>query len=102
MYAVDFRYKKREKHYFVDGHEKPETLAYRPVFTNKYLDNEIRAHRCWVQVPLQESKELESIGHVPINCGYNYVDDDGIDMFEYYHVNSSYKFHDRLSSYASI
>ena len=33
MYAVGFRYKKREKHYFVDGHERPETLAYRPVFT---------------------------------------------------------------------
>jgi hypothetical protein len=27
MYAVGFRYKKREKHYFVDGHERPETLA---------------------------------------------------------------------------
>ena len=48
-------------------------------------------------MPLQESKELESIGHVPTNCGYNYVDDDGTDMVEY-HVDSSYKFHDRLST----
>ena len=28
MHAVGFRNKKREKHYFVDGHERPETLAY--------------------------------------------------------------------------
>ena len=27
-------YKQREKHYFVDaGHERPETIAYKPVFT---------------------------------------------------------------------
>jgi hypothetical protein len=30
MHAAGFRYKKRGKHYFVDGHERPETLAYRP------------------------------------------------------------------------
>ncbi len=27
VHAVGFWYKKREKHYFVDGHERPETLA---------------------------------------------------------------------------
>ena len=32
------------KHYFVDGHEKPETLAYRPVFTKQYLAHEGQAH----------------------------------------------------------
>ena len=37
MHACGFCYKKREKHYFVDGHERPETIAYRPVFTKKYL-----------------------------------------------------------------
>ena len=35
MHAVGFQYKKREKHYFVDGHEKLETLAYPPVFKKK-------------------------------------------------------------------
>ena len=44
MHACGFRYKKREKHYFVDGHERPETIAYRPVFTKKYLAYKIRAH----------------------------------------------------------
>jgi hypothetical protein len=51
MHACGFRYKKREKHYFVDGHERPEALAYRPVFTKKYIDDETRAHR-WLQMTL--------------------------------------------------
>ena len=45
MHTVGFRYKTRSnKHYFVDGHEKPETLAYRPVFTKQYLAHEGQAH----------------------------------------------------------
>ena len=95
MHAVGFRYKKRKKHYFVDGHERSETLAYRPVFTKKYLDNEIRAHR-WIQMTLEESKELESIGHVPINCCYNYVDNGARNMVKY-HIDTSHTFEDRLS-----
>ena len=46
MHACGFRYKKREKHkhHFVDGHEQPETIAYRLVFTRMYLAYEVRAH----------------------------------------------------------
>jgi hypothetical protein len=44
-----------------------------------------------------ESNELESIGHIAIQCGYNYVDDNGTDMVEY-HVDSSYIFEERLST----
>ena len=63
----------------------------------KYLDNEIRAHR-WIQMSLtEELEELESLGHVPLNCGYTYVDDNGTDMVEY-HVNTSYHFEERLSN----
>jgi hypothetical protein len=90
MHAFGFRYKKREKHYSVDGHKRPETLANQPVLTKKYLDNEIRARR-WIQMTLSKSKEVESIGHVPIDCGYNYVDDDGANTIEY-HVDSSYRY----------
>ena len=95
MYAVGFRFKKREKHYSVDGHERPETLAYRPVFTRKYLANEVRAHR-WIQMTLEESKRMESLEQVPTNCGYIYVNDDGIDMIEY-HIDVSYHFEDKLA-----
>ena len=94
MHACGFRYKKREKHYFVDGHERPETIAYRPVFTMKYLGYEIRAHR-WLQITLVESNELELNGSITTNSGFKYVADDGIDMVEY-HVDASYKFDQRL------
>lgn len=35
MHACGFCYKKREKHHFVDGHERPKTIAYRPVSFTK-------------------------------------------------------------------
>ena len=95
MHSCGFRYKKREKHYFVDGHERPETLAYRPVFTEKYLSYEVRAHR-WLQMTLDESNKLLLEGSVIANCGYNYVADDGTDMVEY-HIDTSYAFQDRLT-----
>jgi len=91
MHACGFR--KRENHYFVDGHERPETIAYRPVFTRKYIDEEIRAHR-WLQMTLIESQELELNGSVAPKCGYNYSVD-GVDMVEY-HIDTSYAFEERL------
>jgi hypothetical protein len=94
MHACGFRYKKREKHYFVDGHERPETIAYRPMFTKKYLGYEIRAHR-WIQMSLIESTEYESRGGIALNCGFNYVTDDGIKMVEY-HIDTSYEYEERL------
>ena len=94
MHAVGFRYKKREKHYFVDGHERPETIAYRPIFTNKYLLFELRTHR-WIQITKVDSKLLESNGDIAENCGFYYNTDDGVEMVEY-HVDASYKFQDKI------
>ncbi len=62
MHTCGFRYKKREKHYFVDDHERPETLKYRPVFTTEYPSYEIRAHR-WLQMTLEESNEGKIAAH---------------------------------------
>ena len=57
-----------------------------------------QAHR-WIQMTLNESKELESIDHVPTKCDYNAVDDDGTDMIKY-HVNFSYTgFQETLSMF---
>ena len=94
MHACGFRYKKREKHYFVDGHERPETIAYRPVFTKKYLSYEIRAHR-WIQMTLEDSNKLVLEGGITAHCGFHYVADDGSDMVEY-HIDASYAFQERL------
>ena len=87
MQAVGFRYKSRSKHYFVDGHEKPETLAYRPVFTKRYIAHEVQAYR-WIQLSLVASKVLEAQDLVAKNCGYRYVDPiDNVEMVEY-HVDA--------------
>ncbi len=87
MHACGFKYKKGEKHYFVDGHQRPETMAYRPVFTKQYLILEIQAHR-WLQITLEKLKELEASKNLAIDCGYNYVTDDGVAMVEY-HIDTS-------------
>ena len=94
MHACGFRYKKREKHYFVDGHERPETLKYRPVFTKEYLGYEVRAHR-WFHMTLAESNTLLSEGKIAAKCGYYYTSDDGVDMVEY-HIDTSYALEERL------
>ena len=41
---------------------------------------------------------MESLEQISTNCGYIYVDDDGIDMIEY-HVDMSYHFEDKLAGY---
>ena len=65
----------------------------------KYLDNEIRAHR-WIQITLEETQELESLGHVPVNCGYNFVldDEEGTRNMVEYHIDTSHTFDNRLST----
>jgi hypothetical protein len=41
---------------------------------------------------LEESKRtMESLEQVTTNCGYIYVDDDGVDLIEY-HIGMSYRF----------
>jgi hypothetical protein len=94
MHACGFRYKKREKHYFVDGHERPETLKYRPVFTKEYLGYEIRAHR-WLQMTLEELNELLPEGKIAAHSGFHYTASDGVSMVEY-HIDTSYAFEERL------
>ncbi len=41
---------------------------------------------------------MESLEQVPTNCGYIYIDDDGVDMIEY-HIDMSYHFDDKLAGY---
>ena len=72
MHSVGFRYKNRNKHYFVDGHEKPETLAYQPVFTKRYIARKVQAYR-WIQLSLLASRLLEAQDLAAKNCGYRYV-----------------------------
>ncbi|KAI2490954.1 hypothetical protein MHU86_23613 [Fragilaria crotonensis] len=84
MHATGFRYRNRGKHYFVDGHEKAETLAYRPIFTKRYIAHEVQAHR-WVQLTRAASEMLEAQDLIAKNCAYVYVDPiNNVEMMEYH------------------
>jgi hypothetical protein len=86
MHAVGFKYETRRKHYFVDGHEKADTLAYRRIFIAEYFKKEVNAPR-WVHFTAEKSKLLESQGLVVKNTGFHYSDHEGISMVEYHAEN---------------
>jgi hypothetical protein len=72
MHSVGFGYKNRSRHYFVDGHEKPETLAYQPVFTKQFIAHKVKAYR-WIQLSVLASRPLEAQDFAAKNCGYRCV-----------------------------
>ena len=48
----------RRKTYYVDAHEKPETIVCRRQFIKSFLDSEIRMHR-WIHLTSTEVASLE-------------------------------------------
>jgi hypothetical protein len=58
---LGFKYQVRKKAYYVDGCKRPATVDYRKKFVQQYLMYERRVH-CWLQISLEESKELEKKG----------------------------------------
>jgi hypothetical protein len=87
MHTCGFHFKRREKHYSVDGHKRPETIAYRPDFTQKYLGYKIRAHH-WT---------LISEGSLAATCVLSFHAAEASEIMEY-HVDATYAFDDRLST----
>jgi hypothetical protein len=84
MHAVGFKYMNRQKHYYVDGHERPETLKYRPIYTKRYLEHEVNAHR-WMQFTVESSNLLKAQGSINTELsGYSYTDSNGVAMVEYH------------------
>jgi hypothetical protein len=73
MKALGFRYEMQKKGYYVDGHEKPSTVAYCWFFCECYLAYEIRMFR-WEQITLEQIKELEEQGETVKVSGYHYID----------------------------
>ena len=54
MHQLGFHYETQKKGYYVDGHEKPATVAYQWEFTKRYLEYERRMF-CWIQIALEEA-----------------------------------------------
>jgi hypothetical protein len=93
LILLGFKYEPRRKGYYVDGHEKVETVTYRNKYIHRYLQSERRMFR-WIQVTADKSEELESGGLVTKNSGYKYTTNDGTVMVEY-HVDSCKEFQEK-------
>ena len=59
LLRLGYSYDMRKKTYYVDAHEKPETVEYRKKFVARYLDSEIRMHR-WIHLSSETLLEMES------------------------------------------
>lgn len=58
MNQFGFKYSPHRKTYYVNGHEKADTVEYRKGYITQYLANEIRSHR-WIQLPISRVEALE-------------------------------------------
>jgi hypothetical protein len=81
MHKLGFRYQGRKKTYYVDTHEKEETVKYRYLYVRKYLNYERRSYR-WIQMKLEDAV-LRDKNNLIQNVGYRYKDGD-IDMIEFH------------------
>jgi len=91
MKLLGFHYDYRRKGFYVDGHEKGGTIAYREKFCERYLERERKMLR-WIQIGEADAKLYEEKGEIPTETGYRYVDDAGRNMVEY-HVDDCNDFH---------
>ena len=93
MHFLGFKYEVRKKSYYVDGHERPDTVMYRKRFVKRYLQYERRTYR-WIQVSLDSSNKLkEDTPNLP--KGHQYVNEQGETMVEY-HVDDHPSFSEQL------
>ena len=90
LHLLGFRYELRRKGYYVDGHEKPATIAYRKAFCERYLMYESRMHR-WAQVSEEVAKKLEEEGDIAVGSGYYYTDTVTKEKMVEFHVDASDK-----------
>ena len=58
MNSFGFKYSVAKKTYYVDGHEKPETVAYRKQYVTQYIQDELRYFR-WIQLTSEEVAKIE-------------------------------------------
>ena len=96
--SFGFKYNTVKKTYYVDGHEKPETVAYRKEYCTQYLSDEIRYFR-WIQLSTAEVEEIEKENNEFVrDSAYVYKDiETGLTMFEF-HVDELNNSHEKLKN----
>ena len=84
---LGFKYKSKTKTFYVDGHEKIETVIRRKEYINNYLIREIRCFR-WIQLKEGEVEKLEKDfgkDNIQKTDEYRYVDDSTkLTMYEFH------------------
>jgi hypothetical protein len=76
LHQLGFTYSPNQKTYYVDSHEKPETVMYRSNFLKRYETYELRAHR-WYQLPISRYDAMVAKGEVCEYSGYKYKNEEG-------------------------
>jgi hypothetical protein len=87
MLLLGFRHETRRKGYYVDGHERKATIEYHWDFCARYLSLEKQMFR-WIQVPLEEAEQLQTLGKVANGSGYKYIDELTGERMVEYHVDA--------------
>ena len=96
MQRLGYKYSETKKCYYVDGHEKPETKAYRKKFVKRYFESEKLMHR-WIQITLTAKVTLEEEEGIEIAHGYHYTDQTtNLQMVEF-HVDDHHTFQDDMN-----
>ena len=97
MEALDFKYSPRRKTFYVDGHERPEVVAYRKIHVAKYIEEDFRCFR-WIQLTEESVEQLEEDdAEFDKTIGYKYSTADSLTMYEY-HVDD----HDRFQEFCHM
>jgi hypothetical protein len=96
MSLLRFKYEPRKKCYYVDGHEKPETKAYRKKFIKRYFQYERLMHR-WIQMELTDKLKLEEEEGIELAHGYHYVDPESQVRMVELHVDDHHAFQDKMN-----
>ena len=105
LIKLGFKYDYVINNYYVDGHEKKETIRYRWKFVDRYLLMERRMFR-WIQMTAEEAAVYEGLendkvfpgsGYRYKGCNPNDDSDDVVDMVEY-HVDTLPAFQDIIDA----
>ena len=87
---LGFRYCERKKSYYCDSHEKPEVVAYRYKFINRYLQREYQCYR-WIQISKNTYDEMVNEGSTFNGVPYEYTNTNGEIYYEF-HVDDNIAF----------
>ena len=99
MVLFGFKYLAAMKTYYVDGHEKMETIVHQKQYVSQYVKNKVQCFR-WVQLTIEEIEKIEKEDPTfERNNGYKYQDNQNqLTMYEYHvdQLNNSHKINNQL------